>query len=379
MITVKQLAIIFENGLNNLLNNPEIKFKIWANAGEYKKPYRDGNTVTHYITGNLRTSTSTNDANRLAMGVNGLTLDFMVPITPPKTNAMQTEAELAKIDDEQYPFITYIANAINRYFQRAQTIALKDENKVEFTLSFKAGVVIPGSIDISARYGNSITISAYIEVYFIEGGISSKNVLVYFDNQIVPFMVARQGRTPVFDSDIYAGKLVSKNIVTSSAFAIDIDFPANGDRLTQESVDYLLKGEPNTAYFVKLVFGGKEEQYLMTFNSVQYSAQGISVAGGSLSLIETVENVEALNFPDGYQIGRFKLDSSTVESISFFTTTDCTAFVAGKVEKWKAGERVISISPNDVVYDEADGAYYVYLVTDTPVRIFRSGVPFNVI
>lgn len=379
MITVKQLAEIFENGLNNQLDNPEIKFKIWANAGEYKKPYRDGNTVTHYITGNLRTSTSTNDANRLAMGVNGLTLDFMVPITPPKTNAMQTEAELAKIDDEQYPFITYIANAINGYFQRAQTIELKDENKVEFTLSFKAGVVIPGSIDISARYGNSITISAYIEVYFIEGGISSKNVLVYFDNQIVPFMVARQGRTPVFDSDIYAGKLVSKNIVTSSAFAIDIDFPANGDRLTQESVDYLLKGEPNTAYFVKLVFGSKEERYLMTFNSVQYSAQGISVAGGSLSLVETVENVEALNFPDGYQIGRFKLDSSTVESISFFTTTDCTAFIAGNIEKWKAGERVISISPNDVVYDEADGAYYVYLVTDTPVRIFRSGVPFNVI
>lgn len=379
MITVKQLAEIFENGLNNLLNNPEIKFKIWANAGEYKKPYRDGNTVTHYITGNLRTSTSTNDANRLAMGVNGLTLDFMVPITPPKTNAMQTEAELAKIDDEQYPFITYIANAINRYFQRAQSIVLKDENKVEFTLSFKAGVIIPGSIDISARYGNSITISAYIEVYFIEGGISSKNVLVYFDNQIVPFMVARQGRTPVFDSDIYAGKLVSKNIVTSSAFAIDIDFPANGDRLTQESVDYLLKGEPNTAYFVKLVFGDKEEQYLMTLNNVQYSAQGISVAGGSLSLIETVENIEALNFPDGYQIGRFKLDSSTVESISFFTTTDCTAFIAGNVEKWEAGERVISISPNDVVYDEADGAYYVYLVTDISVKISSSNVPFNVI
>ena len=42
MITVKQLAEIFENGLNNQLDNPEIKFKIWANAGEYKKPYRDG-------------------------------------------------------------------------------------------------------------------------------------------------------------------------------------------------------------------------------------------------------------------------------------------------------------------------------------------------
>lgn len=378
MITVKKLAELFENGLNAELDNPEICFKIWANAGELKKAYRDGNTLTYYINGNLRTNTSANDANNLIMGVNGLTLDFMVPITPPKTNAMQTEAELAKIEDEQYPFIAYVGNAINGYFQRAKTLIIEDESGVEFTVSFKAGVVIPGSIDISTRFGNSITISAYIEVYFIEGGISSKNVLVYFDNSIVPFMLARQGRTPVFDSDIYAGKLVSKNIVTSTAFAIDIDFPANSDRLTKESVDYLLHGEPNSAYFVRLVFGEKEELYLMTFNNVQYSAEGISVAGGSLSLIEVVENVNVLNFPDGYQVGRFKLNSSEMQEITFDVSSDCNAFIAGKATPI-SGSQSIKVAPANIVYEEESDSYYVYLLTDKKIKLTDTSAPFSVI
>ena len=69
MITLEQFADIFQRGLNAVLKKNEIQFKIWSNVGKYQKAIRDGNTVTKYINGNLRVSSSANDANDLVMGV----------------------------------------------------------------------------------------------------------------------------------------------------------------------------------------------------------------------------------------------------------------------------------------------------------------------
>ena len=41
MIKLTQLAKRFENGLNAVLNNSEIQFKIWAEAGEHVRAMRD--------------------------------------------------------------------------------------------------------------------------------------------------------------------------------------------------------------------------------------------------------------------------------------------------------------------------------------------------
>lgn len=378
MITIKQLAKRFEDGLNTVLGNSEIQFKIWANAGEYKAPVRDGNTVTHYIIGNLKTSTSANEANALVMGVNGLTFEFSVPIKQPRTNAEQTEKELAKIKDEQYPFIAYILNAVNQYFQRADVFELKDDEGIEFTVAYQAGTVIPGDVDLAAQLGNHLVVSVYIEVYFIEEGLSSKNVFVYFDNEPIPFTAVRHGRTPVVDSDVYAGKLVSKSIVTSSAFAIDLDLPANLKGFSTECLEYLLSGEPNTAHFVNAVFGDTSKLFLMTLNTVQTSAQGIAIAGESASLIEVIENAEALNLPDGYQLGRFSIENTQVPSVAFTVSEDCNAFMAGVTGKM-SGAQVVPITPADITYDESTDGYFVYLITDVGVGITKSSAPFTVI
>ena len=124
MITLEQFADIFQRGLNAVLKKNEIQFKIWSNVGKYQKAIRDGNTVTKYINGNLRVSSSANDANDLVMGVNGLTLDFIVPLKRPRTNAKQTAEELAAIQDGQYPFVEEIVNAIDGYFQKAVSTSM---------------------------------------------------------------------------------------------------------------------------------------------------------------------------------------------------------------------------------------------------------------
>lgn len=384
MIKLTQLAERFENELNTVLDNPEIQFKIWAEAGEHVRAMRNGNTVVHFINGNLRTSTSANDANDLVMGVNGLSLEFSVPVKQPRTNAKQTEEELAKIKDGQYPFVTYIVNAINGYFQRAQALSMPDESGVDFSVSYQAGTAVTGEVGLSSQLDNYVLVSVYIEVYFIEGGVSSKDVKVYFDNSTVPFMAVRHGRTPVVDGDVYMGKLVTKNIITSTAFAIDIDFPANADVFTKACVQYLLDGEPNTAHFVKVVFGELDKQlYFMTLNTVQTSAQGISIAGGSASLMEVVENPAAVNLPAGFQFGRFTLENSQAQSISFTVSKACNAFIAGNAVNFAAGPQTVNLTPSDIVYeetdDDTDGAYYVYLITDKAVTVTASSAPFETI
>lgn len=364
MITVEQLSNVFENGLNTVLNNPEIQFKIWAEAGQHVGSRREGNTVTYFINGNLRTSTSANDANDLVMGVNGLSLEFAVPIQQPRTNATQTAEELAKIKDGQYPFVTYIINAINSYFQTAKATTLTDDKGVEFSVAFQAGTVTPGNVDIAAQLGNYLPVPVYIEVYFVEGGVNSKDVKVYFDGKSMPFQAVRHGRSPMTERDVYAGTLVSKSLITSTAFAIDVDFPVTSDPATQACVDYLISGEPNVAHFVKVQFGSLNEKlYLMTLNTVQTSAQGIAIAGVSASLMEVVENVSAIGVPDNYEVGKFTFQNSDATSAFFTAEADCLFYCAGETYSLTAGESIdIPLDPSDYEYEEEDGVYYVYYI-----------------
>lgn len=381
MITVEQLANYFENALNAQLPNDEIQFKIWAEAGEYKKPERDGNLITHYILGNLRTNASANDATDLVMGVNGLSLDFKIPIVPPKTNATQTAAELQKIKNGQYPFLTYITNAINSYFQKAQAFTLTDESGTEYSVAFQAGTAITGNAELAVQYGQSVDFNVYIEVYFSQGGINSKDVKIYFDGELVPYKALRFGRTPVLEQDINAKSLVAKSVVTSTAFAIDIDFPANDDAATNSAIEYLLNGEPNVAHFVTLEFAtvGKKS-YLMTLNTAQPSMQGISVPGISVSLIEVSDNALTVNVPEGYQVGKFTFNNSTATALTFTASADCTAYIVGTVINVSAGQpNTIELDESAFGYDEESNNYGVYVITDKSVSITNSSAPFTVV
>ncbi len=378
MISLTKLAEVFENGLNTALGNSEIQFKIWGNAGEFREFQREGNTVTYFVNGSLRTSSSANDANDLVMGVNGLSLDFAVPVQQPRTNALQTSEELAKIKNEQYPFVQYVLNAINVYFQRAQSVIMTDDKQVEYSVSWQAGTAVSGEVDLLPALGNVMFVSVYIEVYFIEGGVNSKDVKVYFDGGSVPFKALRYGRTPVLQSEVNAGGLVSKNIITSTAFAVDVDFPVTNDPASKECVNYLLSGDPNVAHFVKVRFGNlSEETYFMTFNNVQTSMAGIAIAGASVSLIEIIANAQTMNVPKSFQAGRFTVGGSTVTEITFTSSVDCNAFIAGKAE-YISGVQSIAITPADIEYDEETDNYYVYLITDRAVSV-NSETPFEIV
>ena len=377
MIKLTQLAEMFENGLNNLYGNPEIKFHIWADAGRFDKPRRKGNTITHYIVGNLRSTSSSNDANLLVMGTNDLSLEFSIPVKRPRTNAAQSEEELQAVQNGQYPFLEEIKSVINNYFQEAQSVTIPVGEDI-YSVSFSAGVSLSGVVDISPQLGQHVTASVYVQLFFIKGGTISKDVQVTFDGVLVPYQHVDITRANQIERDVYAGKLVSKGISSSSAFSIDLNFPSNADNTTKELMRFVLGGEPNTGHFVNVKWGNIDEKlYLMTADNTTTRAEGVTIAGVSAALIEVTENPHILSLPAAFQMGRFEFNSSGVTQVTFALSEPCKAFIAGNAYDWEAQQYTVELSYNDFIFDEEENKFYVYLITDKKVTI-TSDISFTV-
>lgn len=378
MIQLTQLAELFENGLNQTYGNPEIKFHIWSDVGKFDKPYRSGNTITRYITGNLRSSSSANDANLLVMGTNDLYLDFSIPLKRPRTNAGQNSEELQAIQNGQYPFVQEIKSVFDSYFQEAKSVILSD-GQDDYSVSFSAGVSVSGVADIVSQFGQNVTASIYIQLYFVKGGTISKDVQVMFDNVLIPYQHVGIARANVMQRDVCVNYLISKGISSSSAFSIDLNFPSNADNTTQELVDFLLSGEPNSAHFVNVKWGKTGEKlYLMTSDNVNADAQGVTIAGISVALIEVIGNAQMLSLPQPFQSGKFEFQNTSETELTFTISAPCNAFIAGNAYQWEAGQHTVTLDSNEYDYEASADKFYIYLVTDKKVTV-TSGVPFTVI
>ena len=369
MIELSVLANKLQDDLNALLGNPEIQFKIWSEAGQYQAFQRVDNTVTWFINGNLRRTTSSNDANDLVMGVNGLTLDFAIPIKQPRTNTTQTEEDLAKIKDGQYPFVEYITKAINGYFDKAQVFTIKDGDST-YSIGFRAGMSTTGIVDLVPVLGNCITVNVFIELIYIQSGVNSKSVKITIDGQAIPFQSLRWGRSPMVERSVYAGDLDSKNVITSTAFAIDIDLPISITGPDNNPVSsYLLSGTPNVAHFVNLSIDGTEYNYFMTDNAAQASAQGISITGTSVSYMEVSNGYFE---PGVNKMGMFIVPNSQVKKITAQVEVsnnpysgEFLACVGGKCAKYPLSFS-IDITPDMLIYNKDKNAYYLTVVFPAP-------------
>ena len=377
MITLEQIARYLENGLNAELGEKNIKFHIWANVGKKDKSFRSGNRVTHYITGNLLSPASSNDANLLVMGVNTLSLEFAIPVKRPRTYANQPQAELQEIVDGQYPFVNQVYGAIDRYFQKAQSFILLD-GKEEYSLSMQAGTSLSGSVDISSELGRYVTAYVSITLYFIQGGTISKDITVTFDNSPIPYQVVRVGRSSEMSRDVYSGNYTTKALCSSTAFSIDVQFPSNADDITASTVGFILKGVPNESHFVTVQWGknAQKKVYMMTLDNSIANAQGVTIAGITAAFVEASQNAELLNFPTGYQVVKFFFRDSFDKTLEFDSSLDCNGYIGGRTIS-VTSQMSIPLVQGDFSYDEEENGYFVTLVTDQQT-IVGSENPFKI-
>lgn len=384
MISTEQLANKFENELNAVLDYENLSFKLWTTAGERVKSIRQGNDVYTFITGDIKVSANTITANRLVMGVNQITIEFDVPVDPPKTTAKQTAEDLDHIKNGQYWFVQYIMNVLSNYFQKYQAFMMQDENGVEYAVGIVAGVAIPQGIDLQSWRSNSLPVNVYIEANIVQGGIISLDIDVEMDGEVLPFQSFIPDRAGVMTPDVYSGSEVSKVISVSSAFAAEVTIPSNvvyGS--SSAAISYLLHGKQNVAHFLKIKWGKAEDAetglYLVTMTRITGAMQGVSIASFTFRIAELQDNIDLINIPNGFQIGYFVVESSALESLTFTVSESCLAYIAGKVFEWTAGQSVtVSLEPDSIVYDETSDKYRVYLITNKPVGITGNGIDFEV-
>ena len=379
MISLKQLAQEIENGITAQLNDPNIKFKIWANAGEYTRSIRSANSVEAYVHGTLLSESAQNEANILAMGYNGVTLDLTIPLQAPKTLANQTQTELQKITDTDYPFLALVLSAVDNFFAIASVMRIKDASGVEYTVSLQAGRAVTGNVDISSMFGNCIHVSVLIGVYFLEGGISARNIILNVDGVRVPLSSVTINRANQKQTDVYSGSVTIKNTTSASALSIDFAFPANADNTTKQAFKSLLQGGENISHFVELNLGSVYDgKYLMTFDALNLAARGVEFAGVTGSLIQSADLPLLLDFPAYMQIAVFEFENSEDHTLFFTPDVQTVGYICGKVRDIK-GTQTISVRASDYIYDVKTQRYRVYLITLGAVTVTGQSTYYSVI
>lgn len=377
MITTQQIAEYIENGLNAALQYEGLSFKIWATAGERDKPVRSGNAVNYSIDGNFRVVTSSLTPNILVMGVNAFTLTFDVPVNPPKTSASQTAEDLARVRDGQYWFVLYIERIISSYFKLPQELSFTDEEGT-YNATLAAGVAIPEGVDLTAWRGNTVPVDVYIELTIGQNAVMSRSAVIEIDGEPVPFVSFIPERASVVDAAQYSSDESTKTLATASAIVAEVNIPLNTEYGSSDAVlDYFFGGHNNVVNFLKIALGQKSDVYLVEISRATVGLENAKIASSTFRLSEAVADADLLDVPEGFQVGYFTMQSSTVTSITITVSEPCLLYVAGKA--YEVSDQItVSLIPKYLPYNDEAGTYRLYVITNTAVTVSASGYTFEV-
>ena len=379
MITTEQIANYIENGLNELIDYEGVTFKIWATAGERDEPIRTGNSVQYFINGNLTVATSALTPNILVMGVNAFTLTFDVLINPPKTSISQTAEDLERVKEGKYWFLLYVESVISSYFQKPKEVSFTDSDGT-YNATISAGVAIPEGIDLTSCRGNTVPVDVYIEVNVGQSVVMSQSATIEIDGEKVPYVSFIPERASVMDAAQYSSEENTTGIATSSALVAEVSIPINTLYGSSDSaLDYFVGKGNNTVHFLKIGIGDETGVYLVEITRATVGLEGAKIASTTFRLSEVVVNTDLIEVPEGFQIGFFALQSSTVTSIAINVSADCLLYVAGKAYEAKAGTPVnVPLIPQDLPYDEENEEYRLYVITSSAVTVTAQGYSFEV-
>lgn len=320
MITSEALANYFETQLNDLVpTGAGYEFKIWAEAGEFKRYYKNGNDIIYYINGLLSVKGSALTPNMLVMGTNGVTVEFLVPVDTPKTGYDQTDEELARVQNGQFYFIQQVGEILQKYFTVAKKLSMTDSDGVVFNMTAYSGVSISGVIDIKTIIGVAMPMTVSITLNFGDELISGLDVLVYVDGEQLPYLTFTPSRAEQLATDLQSNAVAQKHLSTATAFGMQFTLPAALKKASKLVYDYIAdKAAMNMAHFVEIIWGNdRDDVYFTIFTSANANVAGAEFAGLNASMGEAYQNEEFLALPETFGAGKFSTQSSLVTQLDF--------------------------------------------------------------
>ena len=307
MLELSELAFWLENKINTALetyiaNNEdtllksdrvEYKFKIDTDIGEHKGfDYIDfqgnisierTNRIYRYIQAQLTQNDSSVDSTSFIDVTRNTTLEILVPLN-----------DIETIDNKN-DVVEEIRNLLDSTFSLNGFGATSDGDK----FSYEFGLAATGARNLRTLVGDSVTLLAFINFYYVESGLNSNEVLITIDGQElkpIRFGMSRGAtqQTNTFSNDTRA---VAMNTPTSSLFSINFDVVARKGRYLYTTMySHLLKGKSvvinteekaNVAHVVEISIGGVTTTKLMSYETVSISGQNPLIASLSATMVET--------------------------------------------------------------------------------------------
>lgn len=278
MIALDTLVNNLNSALNLLLNEENRRFAIIPDGGEYTPPTRKYNDITTYINGVAQVGDS---AITPISGIEVVTQTLNVAIL---VEIEQTSAEV-KDEDVFLP----VRNAIAQYAATARKVLMKDDDENDFSVTITATQPSSGALLIRPTPGRSIEYDFSVMYTFVQNGVNSRDIVITFEGETIPFEDLTITRVPVHDGGAFADTGTSaKNFVTQTALEITFNSPAltNGV-LSNALMNFILTGD-EIVYEVSVSTPFSDEPTVkqMIFGQSNAAVQGVDNMGNSVTLVE---------------------------------------------------------------------------------------------
>lgn len=271
MIALTTFAETIESALN--ANSQGINFRIFADAGQYEKAFKDRTEKKRYTNGLIRMNSSA-----------------IVPVQGMEIATQQVSLELcaplydAEKDEEIVAAHRAILDAVFSQFT-VQPIA---ENGKTYSVSTTYSLANTGEVAVRPPIGTSITFNVGIEYAYIQDGLNSYNCVYELDGAVIPYTSASLGKVKTTENNSYADT-AGESLCFNTAFARSFDFqiPAQSRGIGAQILDELLHNDLNTVHTLTMRFAdGAVETYKVVYASCDMNVQGVKNAVHNASFVE---------------------------------------------------------------------------------------------
>lgn len=273
MITINSIATTIEQGLNSSASAYKFKFKMFVDAGKFKKALKTRTEKTLFINSLLRVGDSSIiPVQGIAIANQSAVLEVCVPIFKEE-----------QIDEAT----TLFRNILDGYFATYKVQSIDG-----YTVSSTYSLASTGTLEARGNIGPSLTFYVNMEFAYIENGLNSAKCTFTLDDLPIPYTAAKFTKNPVAQSDALsnsAGKGTTVN--TSFVRSFDFQLPAQSgdDGVGAIILSEIMGGGLNVPHILVANMGGKQETYNVVFGQTDISLEGINNAGYSISLVERSE------------------------------------------------------------------------------------------
>ena len=243
------LAEHINNNSNTILNTDRViyAFKVYTDQGNHKGyDYLNTNTLDIEGVGIVQLATnkrvryiecqlSQNDSTVEATGYVSITRDTVLEIIIPLDNIDEVGFEETITEEIR----TVLDNSFNTI---GDAYVVENNNAIPF--GFKYSLSNTGIRTNRAFIGDSISMTAYINFFFVESGISANDIEIYIDGErIIPLRYGfNRGTTQ--QSNTFSGDntMTAKNTPTSSLFSFNFDTTMRYDVPLMDALEWKFKG-----------------------------------------------------------------------------------------------------------------------------------------